>query len=345
MAPEAGPPPRITKVERLLNLVAYLLSENEPVPFSRMKGRVIGYDDPATHEALEKRFDRDKAELRSMGIPIEFTSADSLGRTGYYIPKDEYYLREIDFTVEEAMLLSILTHLVAEDPRGPVAGNLRSALQKVAIDSPIPESIRASVAEQHLFHLKLSPSTGLPARNLATIQEALRRRLPVRFTYHGLRRKRPSTREVEPWGLGYRDADWYVVGFSRERKAERTFRLSRIQGAVKLIKGETVEVPESFDMSRTLGRQIWEYGEGVPTRVKIRVAKDEAWMLEENLREGETFVRRKDGSGVLTIEATSPEAILGWVAKRGEAARIQEPKALRETFVERIRDTLDRHGG
>jgi predicted DNA-binding transcriptional regulator YafY len=338
-----GKPARIAKVERLLNLVAFLLSVNEPIPFSQMKGRVIGYDDEATHEALEKRFDRDKAELRAMGIPIEFTPADAMGRPGYYIPKDEYYLREIDFTVEEAMLLSILTHLVADDPRGPVAGNLRSALQKVAIDSPIAEPIRASVAEQHLFDLKLSPSTGLPARNLATIQSALQKRIPVRFTYHGLKASEPSPRIVEPWGMGNARAEWYLSGLSRERNAERMFRLSRIQGAVKLVVGETFEVPSDFDMGDRLAREAWEFGEGKPTRVRIRIAPNEAWMFEENLREGETFKWNKDGSGILTIDATQPQSVLEWIAKRGAAAVIVQPPSLRKNAVDWFQRTLARY--
>jgi proteasome accessory factor B len=338
-----GPPPRIAKVERLLNLVAYLLSENEPVPFSRMKGRVIGYDDEATHEALEKRFDRDKAELRAMGIPVEFTPGDPHDQAGYYIPKDEYYLREIDFTVEEAMVLSILTHLVAEDPRGPVAGNLRSALQKVAIDSPIPETVRASVAEQHLFDLKLSPRTGLPARNLAALQAALQSRTPVRFGYHGMGRDKASPRVVEPWGLGYARADWYLSGRCRDRKAERMFRLSRIRGAVRTVKGETYEVPDDFDMGARLGREAWEFGEGEPTEIRLRIGADIAWMLEENLREGQSFERLPDGQGVLTVTAKNPDAILAWIAKRGAAAVVLEPEGLRERAIERYRRTLERH--
>ncbi len=338
-----GPPPRIAKVERLLNLVAFLLSMNEPVPFSKMKGRVIGYDDEATHEALEKRFDRDKAELRGMGIPIEFTPADAMGRTGYYIPKDEYYLREIDFTVEEAMLLSILTHLVAEDPRGPVAGNLRSALQKVSIDSPLPETVRTSVAEQHLFDLKLSPSTGLPAKNLATLQTALQKRIPVTFTYYGLKRDEPTVRVIEPWGLGNAQAEWYLAGFSREREAERMFRLSRIKGPVKLVKGETYDVPGDFDMGRRLDREVWEFDEGDPITVRIRIAPDEAWMLEENLRAGQTFERVADGSGILTLDATRPAAVLAWIAKRGAAALVEEPASLKEQAISWFRESLERH--
>src|SRR5204863_5376054 len=67
---------KIAKTERLLNLVAFLLSSRTAVPFSKIKGRVSGYDDDATPEALEKRFDRDKAELRALGVPIVYEPLD-----------------------------------------------------------------------------------------------------------------------------------------------------------------------------------------------------------------------------------------------------------------------------
>ena len=78
---------RISKPERLLNLVAFLLSSRQPVPFSRIRGRVAGYDDPASPEALEKRFDRDKAELRALGVPIVYETSDEHGDEGYRIPR------------------------------------------------------------------------------------------------------------------------------------------------------------------------------------------------------------------------------------------------------------------
>ena len=77
--------PKVLKLERQLNLVSYLLSARAPVPFADIRGRVVGYDDEATPDAVEKRFDRDKADLRAIGVNIDYVTSDSFGRAGYVI--------------------------------------------------------------------------------------------------------------------------------------------------------------------------------------------------------------------------------------------------------------------
>src|SRR5262245_46265385 len=81
----AGVDPKVAKLERQLNLVSYLLSARAPVPFSDIRSQVKGYDDEASPDAVEKRFDRDKADLRAIGVVIEYTAADPYGRAGYVI--------------------------------------------------------------------------------------------------------------------------------------------------------------------------------------------------------------------------------------------------------------------
>ena len=99
---------KIDKTERLLNLVAFLLSSRSAVPFAKIKGRVAGYDDDATPEALEKRFDRDKAELRSLGVPIVYDPLDEKGDDGYRIPREQYFLPEIRLDVQEVAALAVV---------------------------------------------------------------------------------------------------------------------------------------------------------------------------------------------------------------------------------------------
>ncbi len=63
---------KIPKYERLMNLVSCLLKSRVPVPWSRIRGTVVGYDDDAAPETIRRRFERDKDELRAMGIPVRF---------------------------------------------------------------------------------------------------------------------------------------------------------------------------------------------------------------------------------------------------------------------------------
>src|SRR5262245_31438986 len=130
----AGPPraegdgTKIAKSERLLNLVAFLLSSHAAVPFSRIKGRVSGYDDDASPEALEKRFDRDKAELRALGVPIVYDPLDDRGEEGYRIPREQYFLPEVRLSVTEAAALAVVQRYAQASPGDPLARPLRSAL-------------------------------------------------------------------------------------------------------------------------------------------------------------------------------------------------------------------------
>ena len=107
MASSAGgaKDPKVAKLERQLNLVSYLLSARAPVPFSDIRARVVGYDDEASPDAIEKRFDRDKADLRAIGVVIEYKADDPTGQAGYVIDKQGYFLPELTLEPEDAMLL------------------------------------------------------------------------------------------------------------------------------------------------------------------------------------------------------------------------------------------------
>ena len=181
--------PKVLKLERQLNLVSFLLSARAPVPFSKIRGQVVGYDDDASPDAVEKRFDRDKADLRSIGVNIEYVSGDVFGRAGYVIDPRGYYLRETTLEPEDAMLLAVLQRTlgVVDDSLGR---NLKSALAKLTIDSQLPEPLRASVGEQHLLTLG-RPEKDPGRHHLTVLGEALGRRRRIQFRYHTLDAVRP----------------------------------------------------------------------------------------------------------------------------------------------------------
>ncbi|MEN8149771.1 MAG: WYL domain-containing protein, partial [Planctomycetota bacterium] len=166
----------LPREERLLNLLAALLAARTPLPFREIRGRVSGYDDDASEEALEKRFDRDKKDLRKLGVPIEYVADDSYGRSGYLIPRDRYYLDEISFTNEEGIALAAIERAIQGGESDPFASRLRSALTKISVDSPLTEAFRESVAEQQLLDPHVpGAGTGI----LSEIAGALAARRPV----------------------------------------------------------------------------------------------------------------------------------------------------------------------
>src|SRR5437588_1263623 len=101
-------------VERLLNLTALLLESPRPLTFSQIRERIPAYGQREIDSA-KRMFERDKDLLRDTGIPIELAPTDPFEiEEGYRIPKERYYLPELDFTPEEMSALLVAAHTPAE---------------------------------------------------------------------------------------------------------------------------------------------------------------------------------------------------------------------------------------
>src|SRR5689334_5165579 len=95
------------RAERLVNLVICLLSTRQFLTAERIRDAVPGYDGPdgttAGDEAFKRMFERDKAELRDLGIPLETGRNSSFDTDeGYRIRRGDYELPEIEFDAAEA---------------------------------------------------------------------------------------------------------------------------------------------------------------------------------------------------------------------------------------------------
>ncbi len=345
-----GEPTRISKPERLLNLVAFLLSSRRAVPFSQIRGRVAGYDDPASPEALEKRFDRDKAELRALGVPIIYDASDDQGEDGYRIPREQYFLPDIRLTVEEAAALAVVQRYAFSASDDPLAAPLQSALRKVVVDSPLTGAAAASVTEQHRLGVRTAGGAPELGPNLEALTDAVIRHLPARFRYYSIERDEVLDREVEPYGLGWHGRWWYMVGYDRTRKAVRQFRVDRVRGRVKVRAGRPFEVPEGFEISEHVGRPAFifegdESDDRETVRVTVELRPEIAFMARDGLRQGWTLAMQDDGSGLLSFPARHAAAVLRFVASHAERARIVAPADFRESARTHFRAILDRHVG
>ena len=335
----------IAREERLLNLLSALLTARTPLAFEEIRERVAGFDDDATEEALEKRFDRDKADLRALGVPLEYVQEDAWGRAGYRIARERFFLDEIRFTIEEGIFLAAIERDSADGARdGALSAGLRSALVKLSVDSPLPGGLRESVGEQQALDARVPREQGDAAARLAAMGEALLAHRPVRFGYYSLNRDEEGVRTVEVYGVGYYRGHWYVTGRDVEKDDDRVFRLSRVRGEVTVLPGPAYEIPEDFDLKRAIGRSPWELGEGEPIGARIRFEADVAWMIAENVRPGQEFVLEPGGGGVLALDAVDADALVRWVAQYGPAAEVLAPPALRERMRDHFRGVLARYG-
>jgi proteasome accessory factor B len=331
------------KLERQLNLVSFLLSARAPVPFSEIRGKVVGYDDAASADAVEKRFDRDKADLRSIGVKIEYVSGDVFGRAGYVIDPQGYYLRQTTLEPEDAMLLAVLQRTlgVVDDTLGR---NLKSALAKLTIASQLPEPLRASVGEQHLLSMG-RPKKDPGRAHLAMFGEALGRRRRIEFRYHTVDANRTEKRTVRPYGLGLADGNWHLLGFDEGRGALRNFRLDRIRGKAVVIDKEddAYEVPEEFDVNQHVGLEEFQIATGPEVEVTVELDPVATWLMERRRHGVGTLTKKKDGKGHFNLPVRSEEGLFRWLAEFGQRARIVAPARLARAYAERVHATRERY--
>ncbi|RME74591.1 MAG: WYL domain-containing transcriptional regulator [Planctomycetota bacterium] len=354
---------RISKTERLLNLVSYLLKERRPVPWRDIVGRVVGYDDGSDPKSLERRFERDKAALKEMGIPIQYLPPGVAEAEGYMIPREAAFLDEAELSPREVSLLNLISAMALRE-RSADRAELVSALRKLSFDvdleaiaeRPAPEARRGARGRRRrgaaqpgagaqtsdpwrAAVLQLDLVGALRAeRQLPALVAALHANQAVRFSYHALHNDRTSERTVEPYGLGYARGAWYLVGRDRDRDAIRTFNLRRLRSAVSTVGPPgAFTVPETFRLDDYLERPAWEYSDAAPQRVEIEVGPDIGWFLEGPIAK-HSFEMRPDGSVRMAFEIRNREAFINWILPKLRHVRIVAPASLRA----QLRETLDR---
>lgn len=101
-----------SKVERLVNLVIALLSTRGYITAEKIRSSVAGYSESASAEAFSRMFERDKNELRDLGIPLEVGRVSAWDACeGYRINRDAYSLAPVDLTPDEAAAVAVATQL------------------------------------------------------------------------------------------------------------------------------------------------------------------------------------------------------------------------------------------
>src|SRR6185295_1471465 len=95
-----------------MNLVIALLSTRNFITADRIRKTVYGYGDSPSDEAFSRMFERDKNELRDLGIPLETGRVSSMDPTeGYRINQDAYALPPVELTADEAAAVAVATQL------------------------------------------------------------------------------------------------------------------------------------------------------------------------------------------------------------------------------------------
>ena len=310
------------KTERLLNLVICLLATRRFLTVHQIRELVPGYArgaSPDSDEAFRRMFERDKEELRELGVPLE-TGTDARAHDdepGYRIARRDYELPEIVLEADEAAALGLAARLWQS---APLAGATASALLK----------LQASGIDVTPVSGALEPRVAAAEPAFGAALQAVRDRRRVRFSYRTAGRREAEERSVEPWGVVSWHGRWYLVGHDTARGATRVFRLSRVQGdLVGHGPPGDVVVPDGVDLRALVARAAGEQG---TTPARLRVRRGAGWALRAEA------VRIESGGEWDVLETTfsDPERLADRVAGFGADVVVLAPAEARDAVVRRL---------
>lgn len=210
------------KAERLMNLTICLLVARTNISKDRIRAAVEGYSG-LTDEAFDRMFDRDKDELRVLGVPLEVGPVvrGFDDEVGYRVPRDKFELPEIRLEPDEAAVIGLAAR-VWQHAR--LASATWQGLRKLKAGGVDVDESAIAILEPQLVSAE-------PAFD--AVLEAVTARTPITFDYRPAGASVASARTFEPWGIASWHGHWYVVGHDRGREAPRMFRVSRIVGEVR----------------------------------------------------------------------------------------------------------------
>jgi len=307
-------------LERLVNLVALLLDARRPLTFDEIRSRMAEAYEQEDIDTAKRMFERDKGILRDIGVPIEVVATDVWeSDQGYLIPKDAYYLPEIDFTPEEISALFVAAHA------GREGSSAEEAVRKLLSGSE--GGILAGVSGFPLAWDDVSEA------RLTAAAEAVGEQRCVRFTYRTSRGV-VAERQVEAYGLVVRGGSWYVVGLDRDRREIRSFRLSRVSSDLADA-GEGSAPPEGFRAADHV--QVGPWGPGEPQDLaRIAFSPGVAWWATRGLQGAEEVGERADGWVEMSIPNGPGDGLASWVLSFGPDAVVLEPEELRRDVSRRL---------
>ena len=296
----------MSKLERLLNLTALLLNTERALRVDEIGKLIEGYPpDPAS---FRRAFERDKDDLREMGIPIDMVNIDIHDQTvlGYRIDPEQYYLADPGLEPDELAALKLamgavrLEGLAAEE-----------TLRKLGTSAE-------GTADTALASVPTPPEIGV-------IYAAIAERRLIEFGYRG------EPRTVEPQRLDYQKGHWYLGGFDRVRQDRRSFRIDRIEQPITSGERASFESREAISGMRF---DPWRHGDDPPVTAVLRIDASQAALNRGYAGDEAVWTDRADGSAEVAMVVTNRHAFRSFVLGFLDHAEILEPPELRAEMLE-----------
>lgn len=335
--------------KRLLDVVMILLGARTPVTYREIREQFPAYQ-TLNAEAGLRAFERDKADLLELGVPIRYVTPDeddSLEDGGYVIDLKRFKMPEVRLTADEISALVLAASVAHAMPGGAYPKIVDLALKKLAFDLPelpdtpteFPRPTRSTPVLVHFPERKvpMRPGQTEPGEIYATLESATRLRKRVTLTYQAAATGMTSKRELDPYGLVYREGAWLAVGWCHLRKEIRSFRIDRILEAQQAAKPKSpdFERPVDFDIKSYAQRSPWTFTVDPPEEVQLALTAEAAEVANEDF--GPTVVKRTEGDRTLvTFDCSNLEFAATRVLAAKGAIRVARGDRLRA----RIREEL-----
>jgi len=294
----------VKKIERLLNLISALLWTERPLSRNELRERIPGaYAE--SDVSFRRTFERDKDELRGLGLPIsvELIPGTDPPLEGYRIHQSEYEADHPLLDPEEIAALHLASNLIH--------------LQDDDIDSPFFKM-------GGVLRDKASTLGEIPNERLIDVcLNALIERSTITFTYKN------EKREVNPIRVVFSGSNWYLIAYDKDRLDIRHFRLDRIEGEIELTLEKFTPHTEVSEISQ---EPPWRFGEE-ERLVELKIDKSHtAWALEVI---GETAVYKElpDGSIILHEVVRDWKIFRSFIFSFLDSAEVLKPPESRKEII------------
>jgi proteasome accessory factor B len=310
------------RTERMLNLLFVLLNSRTPLTREQIRERVPGYGD--SNEAFERMFERDKAALRDLAIPVETKPVDMFHDDvlGYRIDRSDWLMPEISITAEERTYLALAA----------------SAWQNAQLSTAARQAVSSVDAREQGTELSVPVSLAKGRRHITEILAAIANGKTVTFDYVGLNQSEVVKRTIDPWRALLHSGHWYLIGFDQDKGEVRTFRTDRIVGDLVETRHDILEsMPKDFDLSAIT--DTWEHSDKDATIATVLVRPGRA----ASLRVLATTCDIGDEWDELTIPYHHESQLIGLIASSCDVTRVKSPQSLQDSVTRIVTTTLSVH--
>jgi proteasome accessory factor B len=310
------------KSERLVNLTIALLATKRWLTKEEIFASIDGYEGEA--DSKERMFERDKDDLRKLGIDIEVGTFDPLfdDEVGYRIRPEKYSTHLESVSEQELALISLASQAwrgaVLDSPALSALNKLKSFGVDSDLDSVPSIATRVTISDS----------------NFETIIEAIISKRSLEFEYIS-EDGTSLSRKVHPYGVGTKNGFWYLTGLDLGKDEIRTFRLDRIASSVSMSgKSEIFQIPQDFQMRRILASPE-------PQLVaELRVRRDKGL----SLREQATSIVDHEEWSLLTIPYIHEVELAAQILWHLDDVEVISPQSLRNYVITSLQEIVQSHG-